>query len=326
MAVGSLAGASGVARGQEDVSVVSEVDRRKIIGTCVTLYQLIPDEPRERYAGVWESSNGIVGTANSVIEEVPAIDTVADLEDFGEPIVGLLRNVTENVAEVYDLDINTKYLDTAVRATGYLPLIVQIWNLLQASLGVLNVADTKQRFIQKVKRTDSGKTAVKRFYIAVLLLLTEFVFLGSKVGYKAAFGATRRAANFGLVRLRGRVGLRAYSVLLSIVHWLVRGSFETTVSYIVEKTGNVAQDLSIEDTGFTTVSEEKITNVLPKETKGSLPSIDLGGYLPTDPAVESSKEFILDATTETLLIEQYGGSGIIEAEKTETTGSDWTFW
>jgi hypothetical protein len=241
--VGSFAGAGRATRAQTNEALVNGPAQEKIIGTFVTFYQEIPDEPRERFAGVWKLSREIINVANSVLGQVPTIDEVADLEDFSEPVMGLLRNVTENIAAVYDIHIETKYLDNAVRFTGYLPLLAQIWNLLQASLGVMDVAGTKQQFVQEVFRTDTGKTAVKRFYIAILLLFTELVFLWSGVGYRMAFGTTRRAANFGLIRLRGRVGLRAYSVLLSIVHWLVRGSFETTASYIIEKTGEVAQDL-----------------------------------------------------------------------------------
>lgn len=296
------------------------------IGTLVVFYQEIPDEPRERYAGVWESSRGIIDIAQSVLAQVPTIDEVADLEDFGEPIVGLLRNITANLAAAYDIHIESKYLDKAVRTAGYLPLLAQIWNVLQASTRISDIADSKQRFVQEALHTDAGKAAVKQFYIALLLLLTEILFLWSGIGYRTAFGATRRAANYGLVRIRGQVGLRAYSVLLSIVHWLVRGSFETTVSYIVEKTGEVSQEISISSIDFSPISSEEVSEVLPQKT--STPFFDLGvsRYLPFDIPGEPAATSVVDSSTKTALIERYGGSGLIESKDTEAEWSDWIPW
>lgn len=326
IAVGLSAGSGRAASVRRTTPLSGKLKPREVIGNFVTFYQEIPDEPRERYAGIWELSNAIIGTANSVLSQVPSIDEVSDLEDYGEPVVGLLRNVTENMAEVFGIEIETKYLDRAVRVTGYLPLIAQIWNLLQSSLRVLEIAGTKQRFIRKVRNTDLGKKAVKRFYIAVLLLVTELMFIWSGVGYRTAFGATRRVANVGLVRLRGQVGLRAYSVLLSIVHWLVRGSFETTVSYIVEKTGEVAQEFSVDSIDFPRLSPEDISNVLPQETSSPGFGFGIVGGLPFADRVESTADDVIDSSTKTLLLEQYGGAGIIDEKNTQSDGIDWDVW
>lgn len=299
--------------------------KEEVIGTFVTFYRVIPDKSQERLAGVWELSEEITDSANTVLEQVPNIVQIADLEDFAEPIAGLLRNISENLAAVYDIQIETKYLDRAVRASGYLPLVAQIWNLLQASLGVQDTADTKTRFIQKAQHRDTGKDAVNRFYIAVLLLFAELVFLGSGVGYRTAFGTTRRVANIGLVRLRSQLGLRAYSVLLSIVHWLVRGTFETTASYIIEKTGEVAQDTSATDyKDFSRLSEKQISEALPKRESSAL--ADIGDYLPFGSQAESTASSIVDSGTERYLIERYRGLGIIEVKDTNQTGTDWFFW
>lgn len=167
-----------------------------------------------------------------------------------------------------------------------------------------------------VRRTFSGREVigaisgrhVRELICRILELLAE------ELRAKAAFGATRRAVNFGLVRLRGRVGLRAYSVLLSVVHWLVRASFGTTVSYIVEETGNVSQELTDHDIDFPPLSADDISKVLPQETSSTFPDLDLSDYPPSISRVESTADSIIDSTTETLLIAQYGGSGIIEEE------------
>lgn len=334
IAIGSLAGAGRSTRGQANEALVDGQAQKKIIGTVVTFYQEIPEEPRERYAGVWTWSKRNIKTAESVLAQLPTLDEVADLEDFGEPIVGLLRNITENLAAVYDIRIETKYLDKAVRLAGHLPLLAQIWNLLQASHDVLDIAGTKQQFVQKALNTDTGEAAVKHFYIAVLLLFTELVFLWSGIGYRTAFGTTRRVANVGLVRLREQVGLRAYSVLLSIVHWLVRGSFETTASYIIEKTGEIAQDPSIKSTGFSQLSAEEISNALPHKSSSPLPELDFGDYipfnivdyLPFDNQEESTTDPIINSSTKTILLERYGGSGIFEVKSEETDSGSWIFW
>lgn len=325
-AVSLFAGTGRATRVEANEGLIGGQVQEKIIGTFVALYQEVPDEPRERYAGVWELSREVIDVAGGVLAQVPAIDEVADLEDFGESIVGLLRNITENLAAVYDIDIKTKYLDMAVRSAGYLPLLAQIWSLLEASIKISDIANTKHRFIQEALHTDTGKTAVKRFYIAILLLLTELVFLYSGVGYRTAFGATRRAANFGLVRIRGRVGLRAYSVLLSIVHWLVRGSFETTVSYIVEKTGEVSQELSLSSSHFSPLSSREIYKVLPQKTSSPISDLGISEYLSFDTQVESATNSVVDSSTKTALIERYGDSGIIEAKNTEADENDWIPW
>jgi hypothetical protein len=319
---GSVSGVLGA-----EILIPSDASKKKAIGTFVTFYKEIPDKPRERFSGVWELSERIIDSANTVLEGVPNVDQVSDLEDFAEPIIGLLRNITENLAAVYDLQIKTKYLDEAVRAAGYLPLLAQIWNLLQASLGVLDTANTKTQFLQKAQHTETGKNAVNQFYTAVLLLFAEIVFLLSGVGYRAAFSTTRRVANIGLVRLRGQLGLRAYSVLLSIVHWLVRGTFETTASYIIEETGKIAQDAS--NSGyddFSKLPEEQISEALAKRDSGSLVDILPSDYLPFGSRVESKANSIIDSSTEKYLIERYGGSGIIEVKDPNQTGPDWKFW
>lgn len=315
--------ARSVLANEEDVE---KTDQEKIIGNFVTFYQLVPDKPRERYAAVWDSSEEIIDTSESVLSRVPSIDEIGDLEDIAEPIVGLLRNIIENLETAYDIQIETKYLDKAVRITGYLPLLAQIWNLLQSSLNVLNTANTKQQFIQKVNQTDAGEEAVEQFYIALLLVLTELMFIWTGVGYRTAWKTTRSAANFGLVRLRGKVGLRAYSVLLSVVHWLIRGSFETTASYIVEKTGQIAQEPSVNSVDFSAVSKEEISDVLPKQSSESF--FDPGFFegLFSDNKGESTVESVIDSGTKRFLVEQYDGAGIIESSRENGNGNDWFFW
>lgn len=306
--------------------LVQEPVRRKIIGNFVTFYQLIPDTSRERYAGVWEASKEIIDSTESVISMLPAIEEIVDLEDFGEPIAGVLRNLIENLEATYDIQVDTKHLDKAVRITGYLPLLVQIWNLIQSSLDVVNTADTKQQFIRRARWTDGGGAAVEQFYIAVLLLLTELVFIGSNVAYRTAWKTTRSAANFGLVRLRGRVGLRGYSVLLSVVHWLIRGSLETTTSYIVEKTGEIAQAHSISSIEFSVISEKDISEALPQQSSESHFDFGFLGDIFSNHQGGSTVESAIDDSVKRIIIEQYDGLGIIESKRPESDSSDWFFW
>lgn len=315
-------------RVQASDDLVGKAIRKNIIGNFVTFYQLVPDTSHERYAGVWEASKEIIDSTESVISVLPAIKEIGDLEDFGEPIAGVLRNVIENLETAYDIQIDTKHVDKAVRFTGYLPLLAQIWNLIQSSLNVVNTADTKQQFIKRVRRTDGGEAAVERFYIAVLLLLTEIMFIWSGVTYRAAWKTTRGAANFGLVRLRGRVGFRAYSVLLSVVHWLIRGSLETTTSYIVEKTGEIAQEHSISSIEFSVISEEDISEALPQQSSESLFNFDfdLLGDIFSDNNGGSKAESVIDSSRKKLIIERYDGLGIIESKNPDSASSGWLFW
>lgn len=306
--------------------LAKEPVRRKILGNFVTFYQLIPDTPRERYAGVWEASKEIINSTESVISMLPGIVEIGDLGDYGEPIAGVLRNVIENLEAAYDIQVDTKHLDKAVRFTGYLPLLAQIWNLMQSSLDVVNTADTKQQFIRKVRWTDGGEAAVEQFYITVLLLLTELVFIGSNVAYRTAWKTTRSAANFGLVRLRGRVGLRGYSVLLSIVHWLIRGSLETTTSYVVEKTGEIAQAHSISSIEFSVISEKDISEALPQQSPESHFDFGFLGNIFSDNQGGSTIEAAIDSSAKRTIIERYDGLGIIESKRPESDPSDWFFW
>lgn len=313
-------------RVQANEEEVGAAYQKQIIGNFVTFYQLVPDKPNERYAAVWELSKEIIDVSDSVFSRIPSVDEIADLEDFAEPIMGLLRNIIENLESAYGIQIETKHLDKAVRMTGYLPLLAQIWNLLQSSLNVLDTANTKQQFIKRVNQTDAGEDAVEKFYIALLLVLTELMFIWSGVGYRTAWKTTRSAANFGLVRLRGKVGLRAYSVLLSVVHWLIRGSFETTTSYIVEKTGEIAQGPSVDSVDFSTVSKEELSDVLPKQSSEFL--FDLGYFegIFSDNTEESTVETVIDPTTKNILIERYDGIGIIESRSEDGGDDGWFFW
>lgn len=325
MTVGLFASTGQATRVQANEELVSGQAQEKIIGTFVMFYQEIPDEPRERYAGVWKLSRGIIDAAESVLAQVPAIDEVADLKDFGELIVGLLRNITENLAAVYDIHIETKYLDKAVRSAGYLPLLAQIWSLLQASIRISDIADTKQRFVQEALHTDAGKTAVKRFYISILLLFTELVSCGVVLDIGRHLGP--------LDMLQTLVSSVSGDELVSehtrpsqhralACPWFIRNYCKLHR----RENRRSLPDLSLSSINFSPLSAEEISKALPRKTSSPLPPLDISEYLPFNTQVESAANSVGDSSTKTVLIERYGGSGIIEAKNTEADGSDWIFW
>lgn len=322
LSVGSLAGAGSIPPVQAQAGKSVEADEDTVLGTIVTLYDAIPDQQRERFAGVWNLSQHIIDTANEILALVTGVDTVADLGKYAGSIMGILRNITQNIAQAYGFEIKTRYLDAAVRATGYLPLLVQIWDVIEASQHVLDTAPDKSTFLEKIQLSETMEAAVERFYIAILLLLTEIALAASGVGYATAFGSTRRVANVGLVHLRRTIGLRAYSVLLSVVHWLVRGGTEETITFVVERTATLAQE--VDSAHFRKLTKTEIQQALP------LPNTDIRTELSQSLSqwgtyMDSITGSGLPSEFRDSLLSRYNGAGIIDivAANSEDDSSGW---
>ncbi|MBO8180194.1 MAG: hypothetical protein H0Z19_06890 [Archaeoglobus sp.] len=63
-----------------------------------------------------------------------------------------------------------------------------------------------------------------KFYMNFFLFMADFYFLEEKVAYKTAFVTTGKiAATLGLAKTQAVLGPKGYGLLLSEIHWMLRG-------------------------------------------------------------------------------------------------------
>lgn len=184
-----------------------------------------------------DRSKAIEEYAVSVSELTESILPGTDFDEFGDDAIvgdstiGVIKNVVQNLNQTFGTDYSTKNLDQVSRIFKYVPLLSSLQNHLEVCRKIAEATDHADR----EEQTES-------FYISLLLVVVELILLPSSVGYRSAFMGTRYFANYGLVRVRHIVGLRAYSMLLSGVHWSLRGTIEGTIAYIVRKTAETIDD------------------------------------------------------------------------------------
>ncbi len=130
-----------------------------------------------------------------------------------------VNRVIETVNDEFDtqipeIRISTQYhvdLRLLGKTMGYLPLVDSYNRLYNSSLLVYPGCEDKY---------------YKRFYRDLALLGAEIAFIESKLGYRVAFkGTWEIAQTLKLYNLRPLLGDKGYGLILSEVHWLLRGEF-----------------------------------------------------------------------------------------------------
>ena len=77
------------------------------------------------------------------------------------------------------------------------------------------------------------------FYKNLFLFMADFYFLEEKVAYKAAFTTTGKiAATLGLAKTQAVLGPKGYGLLLSEIHWMLRGEINEGWAGLLETLRN----------------------------------------------------------------------------------------
>lgn len=240
-----LAFSSGSSKAQEVAqakpSEVSEIKQTEVEATLLQFMGKIPNKEEERLELVKETSKSVCDGVESISSKVN-FDTVKTEALITDSTRGVLDNMIRNINTAYDVNISTTYLDEVGKLTKFVPVLSAGQNFLEACCKVREKISESPRFVSEMLERDEMHPAIENFYISMFLVLVELVLLPSSVGYRSSFMGTRYAANHGLVRVRKVVGLRLYSILLSIVHWALRGTIEGTISYIVSKSAELVQE------------------------------------------------------------------------------------
>lgn len=185
------------------------------------------------------NTHEIIADISDVIIEVVEIESLeVREEEYNSPSQEAHRQVSRAKQLARLLDENLEYnipvsqideIENYSRPVAkYMPFVSSAFNFYEACEQVHELPkDASDEVIEE---------ADEQFLIAALVLVSEIALLQTSVMYKTAFVGTRYVANYGLIRLRSRVGLRGYALLLSEVHWAIRGQLELVKTYIIETT------------------------------------------------------------------------------------------
>lgn len=235
-------GPSGV-RGasRSELNEAPESKKLEVQATLVHFRDNIPEEESERIQRIKEISTSNCGMVESVLPEAD-IDAITTEMHIANQTIGVLKNIIGNINKAYDVDVSTKYLDSVTRLTKFVPFLSSAQNFLDVCCEVREKVEGSADFVAEMQRSEDMHSLIEKFYISLFLVLAELTLLPLTVGYRPAFVGTRYVANYGLVRIRHVVGLRGYSILLSLVHWALRGTIEGAVSYIVRKSTELVHE------------------------------------------------------------------------------------
>lgn len=226
---------------RSELNEVSEAKKIEVQATLVQFRDNIPKEESERIERIKEVSTSNCGMVESILPETD-IDAITTETHIANQTIGVLKNIIENINKAYDVDVSTKYLDSVTRLTKFVPFLSSVQNFLDVCCDVRGKVRESADFVDRMQRTEDMHPLIEKFYISLFLVLAELTLLPLAVGYRPAFVGTRYVANYGLVRIRHVVGLRGYSILLSMVHWALRGTIEGAISYIVRKSTELVHE------------------------------------------------------------------------------------
>ncbi|QCS44669.1 hypothetical protein [Natrinema versiforme] len=181
-----------------------------------------------------------------------------DLEKFKKGAWDANRQTyrLQHIAELLNTDfgakIPTSYIDdisvSAGKISSYLPLVAAGQNLIEAG-----------KNYQKAKNKDNNvEEAEEELVISMLLFVCELCLLQSTATYRLSFSGTRYVANMGLVRFRAILGMRGYALILSEVHWAIRGKLAGVQSRIVEKSATIVAEHRSEVLAVDYISREDL--------------------------------------------------------------------
>lgn len=227
-------------------SEASEMKKQEVKATLVQFKEEMPDEEHERLQRIKEISISSCSTVESIFPDVN-IDNIKTEALIGDSAIGALKNIIGNINKAYDVDVSTKYLNSVSRLTKFIPLLSSVQNFLRVCCEIREKVQESADFVTEMQEKTTTHPLIEEFYISLFLVLVELVLLPATVGYRPAFMGARYVANYGLVRVRHVVGMRIYSVLLSIVHWALRGTIGGAISYVVKKSSELASEYNDEE-------------------------------------------------------------------------------
>lgn len=252
----------------------------------------IPSYDRERVA-----VDSIVSVSESLGNEPSVDDGIVETAQLIAPIYQTTRKDSEKVfggqASIYDLeqldpDSEIQYhhirpvLKVVFELKGKFGVTIPNYKLIQAygvgeSLttigGILRACRALGEVSTEITRLEGNPvrnlTSEHRisFAVALLTLLAELAFAVVPISFNVAWKGTRFATNRALYRVRDYAGDATLAVVMSSVHWLLRGAPERLVEYLIspetfEFVTNELQTRASEIDGFEPMSMRELYDAL----------------------------------------------------------------
>ena len=169
--------------------------------------------------------------ANSLAKEIKTIGPINEtfFEDYNTfkrqtyRINHIVRVLNQELGtEIPEIDFSEKYfkkLQEVRKALGYSALI-----------------DSYNSLYKSAKKLPSDRDEdYWEFYKNLFLFMADVYFLEEKVAYRSAFLTTGKiASNLGLIKTQKVLGPKGYGLLLSEIHWMLRGEINEGWTELLE--------------------------------------------------------------------------------------------
>lgn len=194
-----------------------------------------------------ENNPNFLGDVTSRLLEIEQINVAKFENKVGNTSKQLRR--TEKVVEVLNEDLNVdipkRYINSISRMNSSSSTINKCLPVVAAGQNCIEAAENYQEAKETGQR-DKIRKAKEDLFISFFLLACHVIILQSSTTYKLSFRGTRYAANRGLVYIRKYMGNRVYALILSEVHWAIRGTLNGVISTIVDRSKSIVWSLYFE--------------------------------------------------------------------------------
>ncbi|OVE83184.1 hypothetical protein [Natronolimnobius baerhuensis] len=171
-----------------------------------------------------------------------------DVEQFEEGVGATNEQLrqTRKVVDVVNNDLNlgipSNFVDSLEDVDEQVGKVDKYLPVVAACQNCLNDAKNYQE-VTKNGTEDEIEEAQIELFISILLLACEVCLLQSSTAYNLSFAGTRYAANHGLFRVQRHVGNKTYALLLSEVHWGIRGTLANIQTKIIDRSTTIARNV-----------------------------------------------------------------------------------
>ncbi|MFD1515127.1 hypothetical protein [Halomarina rubra] len=228
-------------------------------------------------------------TAILDIEEADALQTI-DADNI-ESMPYQTWRATNQAA--YLIPVFNELLDTGLRPDAvevlrdntrgirdYLPLIASGQNLYEAA----------EQYDQDPTDENLERLGIASAVFAGEVALSEF-----GVPYRLSFELTGALSRHLLYRFRGQIGVKAYALMLSEVHWLIREEIVDTATYVIEKTAEYSADVAGEQLKEDSELRNATNKTLSEAEKTAINGMaEVDGHIDVDQAVDDGATAIED--------------------------------
>ncbi len=166
--------------------------------------------------------------ANSLADEIRGIGPINDsfFEDYNTFNRQTYR--FNHIVRTLNQELGTKIPEIDLSKEHYRKI-----QDIRKALGYATLIDSYNKLYESAEKLPSNNDEdYWEFYKNLFLFAADFYFLEEKLAYRAAFLTTGKiATKLGLAKTQAVLGPKGYGLLLSEIHWMLRGEINVGMAY-----------------------------------------------------------------------------------------------